>query len=188
MKKIVRQSILSGILVGIGVIVNTVVENRYVGSMLFSLALLTIISCDLKLYTGKIGFIKQVPVKNLIVMFFGNIFGVFIAVFSFGLYKPDVMDKLMLVSKLKFDADFFAIFCFGVFCGILMFIAVYCKNQLITVFCIMVFILSGFEHCIADFPYLIVNLSVINIVKFLCVVCGNSVGSIFTHYLMSEDV
>lgn len=29
--------------------------------------------------------------------------------------------------------------------------AVYCKKMLITVFCIMVFILSGYEHCIADF-------------------------------------
>ena len=56
MKTIIRHSILSGFLVGLGVMINTVADNRYVGAMLFSLALLVIIECGLQLYTGKIGF------------------------------------------------------------------------------------------------------------------------------------
>ena len=55
---IIKQSILSGVLVGLGVALQIQVQNTYIGAMLFSIALLVIIECDLKLYTGKIGFFK----------------------------------------------------------------------------------------------------------------------------------
>ena len=186
MNTIIRQSILSGMLVGIGVVINTMSENRYAGAMLFSLALLTIIHCGLKLYTGKIGFVRTVPAKDLGVMLLGNLEGVLVPTLAIASQRGDVMEKFINVSENKFSASFLAMFIFGCFCGVLMFIAVYCKNTLITVFCIMVFILSGYEHCIADFPYLAVNFSVINAGKFLCVVAGNSVGSIAAHYLKKK--
>ncbi|MCI8561454.1 MAG: formate/nitrite transporter family protein [Dorea sp.] len=186
MNTMIRQSILSGALVGIGVVINTVSENRYAGAMLFSLALLTIIHCGLKLYTGKIGFVMTVPAKDLGVMLLGNLFGVLIPTLAIASQKKNVMEKLLEVSGNKFSASFLAMFIFGCFCGVLMFVAVYCKNTVITVFCIMVFILSGFEHCIADFPYLAINFSLANLGKFLCVVAGNSVGSIVTHYLIKD--
>ena len=97
------------------------------------------------------------------------------------------MEKLLTVSDSKFSAGYLSMFIFGCFCGVLMFVAVYCKNTVITVFCIMVFILSGYEHCIADFPYLAINFSAANAGKFLCVIAGNSIGSIVTHYLMKAE-
>ena len=48
----------------------------------------------------------------------------------------------------------------------------------------MIFILSGYEHCIADFPFLLVNLSIENIAKFLMIILGNSLGAIFTYNLL----
>lgn len=187
MKVTFKQAILSGALVGIGVVINTVADNRYAGAMLFSLALLTIIQCGLKLYTGKIGFAGTVPAKDLAVMFVGNLIGVLIPTLLIASQRKEVMDKFVEVSGNKFNNGFLAMFIFGCFCGVLMFVAVYCKNTVITVFCIMVFILSGYEHCIADFPYLVVNFNLMNFVKFLCVVAGNSVGSIVTHYLIREE-
>ena len=187
MDTIIKQSVLSGMLVGIGVVINTVSEDRYAGAMLFSLALLTIIHCGLKLYTGKIGFIRNVPVQDLGIMLLGNLFGVLIPTLAIASQRESVMEKLMEVSENKFSAGFPAMFIFGCFCGVLMFVAVYCKNMVITVFCIMVFILSGFEHCIANFPYLAINFSVVNLGKFLCVVAGNSVGSILTYYLIKDE-
>ena len=67
-----------------------------------------------------------------------------------------------------------------------MFVAVYAKDTVITVFCIMIFILSGFEHCIADFIYLVLNFSPENLIKFAAIILGNSVGSIAVHFLVSE--
>lgn len=183
----VRQGILSGILVGMGVVINTISEDKYIGAMLFSLALLTIIHCGLKLYTGRIGFAGTVPAKDLAIMLAGNLVGVLIPTLLVASQKKEVMEKLIEVSAKKFSNTFPAMFIFGCFCGVLMFVAVYCKNTVITVFCIMMFILAGYEHCIADFPYLVLNLSVVNILKFICVVAGNSVGSIITHYLVRKE-
>ena len=56
-----------------------------------------------------------------------------------------------------------------------MFVAVYTKNHL-----------SGFEHCIADFPYLLMNWSMINVLKFLCIVLGNSLGSMFAFFMITD--
>ena len=56
MDRVDKNSILAGMLIGIGVISNTLSENKYIGALLFSLALLAIIDMKLQLYTGQIGF------------------------------------------------------------------------------------------------------------------------------------
>lgn len=61
-----------------------------------------------------------------------------------------------------------------------MFIVVYSKNVVITIFCIMIFILSGYKHCIADFPYVLINFNI----KFLCIILGNSLGAILIRKLI----
>jgi len=47
----------------------------------------------------------------------------------------------------------------------------------------MIFILIGAEHCIADFPYLLFSLSPINILKFIAIIFGNSIGAILIERL-----
>lgn len=188
MKTIVRHSILSGFLVGLGVIINTVSENRYVGAMLFSLALLVIIECSLQLYTGKIGFVRTVPAKNLAVMLMGNLIGSALPMLMVATQRTEVMEAMRTSAENKFANTFLALFFYGFLCGTLMFIAVYCRKPLITVFCIMVFILSGYEHCIADFPYLLLNISGINVLKYLVIIVGNSIGSIFIHFLIKREM
>lgn len=177
MKNLIKQSLLSGILVGIGVIINTSSSNKYVGAMLFSLALLTIIKCSLKLYTGKIGFYKTEKAEDLFVMLIFNLVGALIPTLSVALCRESVYETIVSASGAKFQNSFGALFLYGALCGVLMFIAVYTKDTVITIFCIMVFILSGYEHCIADFIYLALNFSMENCVKFILIIMGNSVGS-----------
>ena len=66
--------------------------------------------------------------------------------------------------------------------------AVKCKTIPITFLAISIFILIGAEHCIADFPYLLINLSLINIIKWIIVVIGNSVGAILIEILTTEKI
>lgn len=186
MQGLIKQSILSGILVGIGVIINTSSSNKYIGAMLFSLALLTIIKCSLKLYTGKIGFYKTEKAKNLFIMLVCNLAGALIPTLSVALCRESVYETIVAASEVKFGNSFAALFLYGALCGVLMFIAVYTKETIITVFCIMVFILSGYEHCIADFIYLVLNFSIENCGKFILIILGNSAGSIATHFLIEE--
>ena len=60
----IAKSVAAGILVGIGDIVYMVSGNIYIGAMLFSFALLTIINSNLYLYKDvkkKRGFKRKVP-------------------------------------------------------------------------------------------------------------------------------
>jgi formate/nitrite transporter FocA (FNT family) len=53
----------------------------------------------------------------------------------------------------------------------------YLDNKiLITIFAIMVFILCGFDHCIANYFYM-VNSSIYFDYKLLIMILGNSIGS-----------
>ncbi len=183
---IIKQSILSGILVGLGVVLQIQVQNTYIGAMLFSIALLVIIECNLKLYTGKIGFFKVKETKNLLIILMGNLVGVLIPIFCL-LLKSGFYERVIEVSNTKFSNGYLELFLYGLMCGILMFIAVYCKKPIITVFCIMTFILSGYEHCIADFPYLVFNFNIEHLLKFLCIILGNSLGSISINKLIKSQ-
>lgn len=168
---------------GLGVVINTQADNKYIGAMLFSLALLVIIEQGLKLYTGKIGFIKEVPVKELIIMLWGNLLGVLFPVLMMQ-QKEAFAETLYKIAQNKFAQGHLELLFYGFLCGVLMYVAVCCKNKLITVFCIMTFILSGYEHCIADFPYMCMVFSPVNLSKFICIVVGNTLGSIATNKLM----
>ena len=56
--------------------------------------------------------------------------------------------------------------------------------MIITIFCIMTFILSGYEHCIASFSFLLSSFTAMNVSKFLMIIIGNSLGSVVTHMLI----
>lgn len=191
MENLIQHSILSGFLVGIGVVVQLSVDNQYIGAMLFSIALLTIIKCSLKLYTGKIGYVKHLDRKedNLFCMFLCNILGVITATVIGLVVNTELIDAFISKGVIKFSKTYLQLFFSGAMCGVLMLVAVYCKETIITVFCIMTFILSGYEHCIASFPYLVLatSFSLTNILKFLCIVAGNSLGAICAYQYLFDQ-
>jgi formate/nitrite transporter FocA (FNT family) len=191
MEKTDRTSILSGLLIGIGVIVNLSAGNKYIGAMLFSLALLTIIHCGLQLYTGRIGYAinKRHSVPDYAIMLLLNFAGSCIFLFWFWTQESEMQQTVLDLSATKFSHSYGRLFLCGLLCGVLMFVAVNCKNTVITVFCIMTFILSGYEHCIADFPFFIVGgMSVEKVVKFILIIAGNSIGSIITNILFQKKI
>jgi formate/nitrite transporter FocA (FNT family) len=70
----------------------------------------------------------------------------------------------------------------GIFCGLLMYIAVtaYETKPWVTVMCVSAFILSGFNHCVADMFYCFIASPHINIglaaIMILCTTVGNVIG------------
>lgn len=185
--KTLKQSVLSGILIGIGDVINLSSDVNYIGAFLFSLALLTIIQHGLPLYTGRIGFIKDYKITYLLKVLICNLVGSVIPVIMTAFCKENIYKAVFTGAGAKFSHGYLELFMLGTLCGILMLVAVYTKKELITVLCIMVFILSGFEHCVADFPFLVMNFSWENLLKFICVVLGNSVGSIGAMWLMCRE-
>lgn len=98
MEKVNNTPMLSGILIGIGVIINTLSSNKYIGAMLFSFALLSIIKLDLQLYTGQIGYIinKKYSVLEYLLMLSLNILGAGIPTFLvFPFQDKSIQDKFI---------------------------------------------------------------------------------------------
>ena len=81
-----KKSLLAGVLIGLGVIINLQASNPALGALLFSFGLLTIIEMQLFLYTGKIGFITvnpQITIPTVISILVFNCLGI---VATIGLY------------------------------------------------------------------------------------------------------
>ena len=182
------NAIIAGFLIGLGVIINTLTVNPILGAFLFSFGLLTIINLQIPLFTGQIGFIKQKNKKDLFNILIFNILGILFCIGLFGFKDSNFMNIITEKAILKFNKNFLQIFIDGFFCGTLIHFAVKCKKQLIiTSMAVMIFILIGAEHCIADAPYLIMNFNLVNLLKFLLIIMGNSLGAIFIENTLKKE-
>ena len=181
----IKKSTLAGILIGLGVIINVQSEIPIIGALLFSFGLLTIIYMQLNLFTGKIGFSANYSIPFLLIMLLFNFIGITVTTFLYTLGNPNFLVALEMSAITKFSKDIFTLFFNGMFCGALIHFAVKNKQTILTIFAIMIFILIGAEHCVADFPYLLIRFSWINLLKLFGIIIGNSVGAIFIEGLCS---
>jgi len=186
------KGIYAGIMIGIGGTAYLALENKIVGSFLFSIGLLTICMYSLNLFTGKVGYVlinKISYLWELLLSLVGNFIGTFLVgfVMQFTRFEnySDIAKKLVMI---KLDDNLISIFILSIFCGILMYLAVNnFKNskdlfsKYIGIFmCVMTFILCGFEHCIANMFYFSIA-GVWNnrvFLYLLIMIIGNGVGSI----------
>lgn len=182
------MSILAGMLVGIGDIIYIMSPNKIIGAMLFSLALLCIMKFNLRLYTGKIGKYYKYDFLDLAGMLSGNIIGCLTVVLIYCISSGDFTALLIKSLYAKIQYDMLSTFILAFLCGVLMYLTVESNDNIIVIFCITTFILSGFKHCIADVPLILLMTNPVVIVKYLLVIIGNSFGSILTHKLISEDI
>ncbi|MCD8037393.1 MAG: formate/nitrite transporter family protein [Clostridiales bacterium] len=157
---------LAGFMIGMGGTVYLSQSNSVVGSCLFAVGLLTIVVFQLHLFTGKVGYLpmqKPAYILELLITWCGNWVGTYIIanmVRATRIY-PSLAEKANTIAAAKLADGTLSLFILAIFCGLLMFIAVDTfKNQtgstirLVAVFVpVMVFILSGFEHVVADMYY-----------------------------------
>ena len=176
-----------------GVIVNLQTKNPVIGSLLFSFGLLTIIYMQELLFTGKIGFvlsakfyIKNRLILSIIILIF-NYIGIALTVGLYAIANQNFIETISVAASAKFAKSIFTLFINGCFCGALIHFAVKNKKTILTIFAVMIFILIGAEHCIADFPYLLFNLSIINIIKLCGIILGNSFGAILIERLCKNE-
>lgn len=179
------KSVLAGIMIGIGGFAYLSIEDKYLGAFLFSLGLLTIISKQYNLYTGKI-YQLQMSKKDLLnksEILFGNFIGSFVLFGTFVRVNMSKSTDFLWNSKL--ENNILENFVLSIICGILMYLAVslYAKERkpVYVIMPIMVFILSGCEHCIANMFYWSLSSNPASIDIFLYIVInilGNSIGSI----------
>ncbi len=179
----INKSVLSGILIGLGVIINLQMQPPILGALLFSFGLITIINMQLNLFTGKIGFVPEYKTLFLFIMLLFNYIGIGLTVGIYTFANPDFVNLISAAAVSKFAKTTITLFINSIFCGMLIHFAVKNKNMIITAMAIIIFILIGAEHCIADFPYFMFNLSLINGLKLLSIIIGNSLGAILIERL-----
>ena len=176
---------LAGMLIGIGDIALMQTDNKYLGALLFSVALLSIIHLKLPLYTGRVGTVlKKHDWYNCLAWLVYNIGGAITVVAMYGMMGG--MDQILSTAQAKFSVPTINLFLAGVLCNVLIHVAVMAKTDVITVLCIMAFILCGFRHSIADAPYAFLSGNMQNVANWLVVVGGNTVGAILTESLGGE--
>ena len=185
------KGIYAGLMIGIGGVAFLSLKNPIAGSFFFSVGLLTICMYGMNLYTGKIGYIlinKLEYVWELLLSLLGNFIGTFIVGKVMLLTRTGISKRAVTVVASKLNDNLLSIFILSVFCGMLMYIAVnnYKKinteiGKYIGIFmCVMVFILCGFEHCVANMFYFTAASAWTwkTLLYLLVMILGNSVGSI----------
>lgn len=186
LRKNVPDGFLAGLMVAIGGSVFLACDNRYAGAVLFSVALLSICMFGFSLYTGKIGFVVENHSKSNITEVACGLLGNLIGTLVFGLLVsyalPNLHKAAFAACERRLTQLPMETFVRGVFCGVLMYTAVWIfhKKKSISgiLFCVPVFILAGFEHSVADmFFFALAELFTLRAAMFiLLVVAGNTLG------------
>lgn len=185
------KSVLAGIMIGIGGTIYLSLDNKVVGASLFGIGLFMIVIYGFNLYTGKIGYLVDnfnfKYIKMLVITLIGNFIGTFFVgyILKFTRIYSLIHDKAKLLVNVKLDDSLVSILILAFFCGILMYLAVntYKENKDISKYLgvflgVIVFILCGFEHCIANMYYFsVANIWNLNTLLYLLImILGNSLG------------
>ena len=172
---------LAGVCIATGCNVYLACENKYVGATLFSVGLITILLFGFNLFTGKVGYVLDNPpnyIKYLAIILCGN----FVGCLCIGTSFPSEIAQVICENKLQ--NPLLIVLFKSIMCGVLMFIAVdtYKKFQsfLPTMLCVATFILSGYEHSIADIAFLIMGriFTLQALLFIIIVIAGNTIGGL----------
>lgn len=187
----IYRSILAGVFISLGGIAYLTNPN-IIGACLFSIGILAVIITQSRLYTGMIGFVRcnivdwidvfEVLVVNLVTAI---LLGVGYNVCA----KPEVVQTANTIIYNKLQQPWYTQIFMGIICGICIYLCVRfkeCNNNILIALPIVVFIMSGANHCIADTFYFGVSMySDLSFIPYIIrVIIGNSIGSIMIHQLL----
>ena len=214
--KVFLFGIFAGLAIGLGSFVFTIVSayltstgGRIFASALFSIGLILVCTLGLQLYTGKIGVVFDDREKlienaiNLPIMLVGNAIGAFALgiLCHFIFQNVDVVNaKILDISAAKIDPTLGgaqpqnSVFLEGIFCGALVYIAVYFFKNLQNwgmkiigiITAVTLFVYCGFQHCIANMFYfgMAFDWNINMLWNLLIVILTNSVGALLVRCIV----
>ena len=187
LKQLVSKSTLAGLLISLGATAFLTADNKTVGALLFSIGLTAVILLEANLYTGKIGYVNsKAKLISAALILIQNLLVALVCGLIFYSTKNNVCENLWLNKLTKSWYEFLLD---SIGCGICIYLSVELYKKTGSIFVIvlgvLVFILSGFEHCIADIFYLSASMSfdLKSILYILIAIIGNSIGSLLIRFL-----
>ena len=181
MLKVLNKSILGGAAIGLGCWIFLMIENQIAAALLFSCGLLAVRLYKLNLFTGKTQFLwfHQCRIVHYLIILIGNLIGITLIVLcsaTFGL------ERVKTIAANKAAQSIWIALSKGMGCGMLMSLATSPNTPLwLSSGCVLAFILAGFNHCIADFFYLLAGKQFT--INWFFTVIGNIIGGLmFTQF------
>ena len=164
--KTLVQGILAGISISLGGTVFLLTPDKTVGALLFAVGLFCVCAFGFSLFTGKVCYVFDNDRKYALalpVIWTGNLIGaVGTALVESLTYKGAALaEKAAAVCQGKLNQTPLSAVILAVFCNIMIYIAVEgyrnipheIGKYMAILFGVVVFILCGFEHCVANMYY-----------------------------------
>ncbi len=158
--------VLAGLSIALGGTVFLSLENKVLGALFFTVGLFAVCTFGFNLFTGKVCYVFDndgAYAAALPVIWLGNLAGAWLTAALEGAtrFGPALAERAQAVSAAKLGDSPLSLFILAVFCDILIYVAVegYKSNPhpvgkyLAIFFGVTVFILCGFEHCVANMYY-----------------------------------
>lgn len=191
--RIFLSAVLAGLSIGFGGLVFLSVENRIIGAFLFAIGLFCVCTMGFHLFTGKVCYVLQNDKSyalSIPLIWLGNLVGTGLVAGAASLTRvgPAVQERAAALCAVKLGDSMVSLFFLGILCNIFIYIAVegYRSNPhplgkyMALVLGVMVFILCGTEHCVADMFYFSMAgaWSLRAVVCLLVITAGNAAGGI----------
>jgi nitrite transporter NirC len=198
---IFAKACLAGLFIGIAGLIYLSVDNKVIGAILFSFGLLMVVTKGYYLYTGKVGYLLPYNKGYLIVLLktlLGNIVGIgFVGLLFRFAGIQSVIDAAETLSLAKLDHLWYETLILAVFCGMMMYVGVQgykamkldIMKVLIVILAVTIFILSKFEHSIANMLYFFLgNTWSLQAILFTGLwIAGNGIGAVILNLLESHE-
>lgn len=194
---IVLKSIMAGLCIVVGSTGYLILKSQdmmVIGALVFALGLYAIIHFNLWLYTSKISYVvnyKRSYSLDVFICLIVNLLSV--VLFSFILKQTRLAETLIEVSKslveTKMNDSWYSILILSFMCGGMIYLAVNGHNKcdygvgkvVFVLFSIMIFIICGYEHVVANACYFtyagVISWKVV--LWFVIMAVGNALGAIF---------
>lgn len=186
------SAVLGGACIGFGGTAFLSLDSKVLGALFFTVGLFVICTFGLNLFTGKVCYVFQKDrayAWNIPLIWLGNLVGTGVVAAMMQMTRnASIADKAAALCQVKLEDSLLSLFILGVLCNIFIYIGVEGFNHnphelgkyLSLFFGVMVFILCGFEHCIADMFYFSMAgaWSSSAVVRLFVITMGNAVGGI----------
>lgn len=200
--KTVISGILAGISISIGGTVFLLCDSKVTGAIFFSVGLFSVCVFGFSLFTGRVCYVfdndRSYAVK-LPLIWAGNLIGSLVVGFLEMQTRlaPQLVEKAGDISRTKLSQGLLSAFVLSVFCDIMIYIAVEgyksipheIGKYLAIFFGVTVFVICGFEHCVANMYYFTVGKAWSGeaVLYLLIMTAGNAAGGVLIPLLRKAE-
>lgn len=195
-RNVIVKGIFAGILIGLAGMIYLSAPAKIIGAIFFSFAIIVILFQGLYLFTSKVGYVLPFSKDYMKVIFktiLGNIVGLAIVAGLIHLTDHAAIQNAKALVEAKLSYPWYASLSLSILCGAVMYIICDLFHDfktdfvkvVVCMFGIVIFLMSGFEHSIANIFYFFLakSFSLKTLLYLIIMMIGNGIGAVGLNYL-----